>query len=68
MKEAMERTHRWLDRCVEEHGRLMKALRTNSRNNDDTLRAGDGSGGAPNDFALSKIIGEEKTRQDPPEG
>ncbi len=68
MKEAMERTHRWLDRCVEEHGRLMEALRTNSRNNDDTLRAGDGSGGAPNDFALSKIIGEEKTRQDPPEG
>ena len=68
MKEAMERTHRWLDRCVDEHGRLMEALRTNSRNNDDTLRAGDGSGGAPNDFALSKIIGEEKTRQDPPEG
>ena len=67
MKEAMERTHRWLDRCVEEHGRLMEALHANSRNNDDTLRAGDGSGGAPKDFALSKIIGEEKTRQDPPE-
>ncbi|MBR2543919.1 queuine tRNA-ribosyltransferase family protein [Candidatus Saccharibacteria bacterium] len=68
MKEAMERTHRWLDRCVDEHGRLMEALHTNSRNNDDTLRAGDGSGGAPNDFALSKTLGEEKTRQDPPEG
>ena len=68
MKEAMERTHRWLDRCVDEHGRLMETLHTNSRNNDDTPRAGDGSGGAPNDFALSKIIGEEKTWQDPPEG
>ena len=68
MKEAMERTHRWLDRCVEEHGRLMEALRTNSRNNDDTLRAGDGSGGVPKRFCESKIFGEEKTRQDPPEG
>ncbi len=25
MKEAMERTHRWLDRCVEEHHRLASA-------------------------------------------
>ena len=25
MEEAMRRTHRWLDRCVEEHGKLSKA-------------------------------------------
>lgn len=26
MKEAMERTHRWLDRCVEEHERIKKEI------------------------------------------
>ena len=26
MKEAMERTHRWLDRCIEEHKRLTSAM------------------------------------------
>ena len=33
----------------------------------DSTRAGDGSGGVPKRFCESKIFGEEKTRQDPPE-
>ena len=36
MKTAMDRTHRWLDRCVAEHRRLVSATST-----------GDGSGGDP---------------------
>ena len=31
MKEAMERTHAWLDRCVTEHGRLLSARMDGSR-------------------------------------
>ena len=54
MKEAMVRTHRWLDRCVEEHQRLL---------NDESW-AGDGPGGGPP--KLPSILGEEKVRQDPP--
>lgn len=53
MKEAMARTHRWLDRCVEEHQRLL---------NDESW-AGDGPGGGPP--KLPSILGEEKVRQDP---
>lgn len=54
MKEAMVRTHCWLDRCVEEHQRLL---------NDESW-AGDGPGGGPP--KLPSILGEEKVRQDPP--
>ncbi len=54
MKEAMQRTHHWLDRCVEEHQRLL---------NDESW-AGDGPGGGPP--KLPSILGEEKVRQDPP--
>ncbi len=36
MKAAMERTHRWLDRCVDEHNRIASITST-----------GDGAGGTP---------------------
>ena len=50
MKEAMERTHKWLDRCVEEHKKLSKSV---------TLE------GDPKMFCEAKILGREKSRQDP---
>ena len=50
MKEAMERTHRWLDRCVEEHHRL--------------ANMGDAHRGTPKIFVEDKILGEN-ARQDP---
>ena len=53
MKEALERTHAWLDRCVAEHLRIK----------DDFSWAGDGPGGGP-PLSASEV-GEEKVRQDP---
>ena len=48
MKEAMERTHAWLDRCVAEHLRIK----------DDITWAGDGNGGGPQNVLRSKNFGE----------
>ena len=53
MKEAMERTHAWLDRCVAEHLRIKN----------DFTWAGDRPGGDPQLSASE--VGEEKVRQDP---
>ena len=54
MKAAMERTHRWLDRCIEEHQRLLN----------NSSWAGDAHRGTPKMFAEGKILGEN-ARQDP---
>ncbi|MBR2994698.1 tRNA-guanine transglycosylase [Candidatus Saccharibacteria bacterium] len=53
MKEAMERTHRWLDRCVTEHQKLSNSVTS----------TGDGPGGGP--LLSASEVGEEKVRQDP---
>ncbi|MGF2565616.1 tRNA-guanine transglycosylase, partial [Ralstonia pseudosolanacearum] len=53
MKEAMERTHRWLDRCITEHRKLSKSATS----------TGDGPGGGP--LLSASEVGEEKVRQDP---
>ena len=38
MKEAMHRTHRWLDRCVAEHRKIMEDQKTSSEGNPQSLR------------------------------
>ncbi len=48
MKEAMERTHAWLDRCVAEHLRIKN----------DFTWAGDGNGRGPQNVLRSKNFGE----------
>lgn len=53
MKEAMERTHRWLDRCVEEHHRLAS-----------NIWMGDADRGTPKLFTKGKNL-EDNRRQDP---
>ncbi|MBQ3470258.1 tRNA guanosine(34) transglycosylase Tgt [Candidatus Saccharibacteria bacterium] len=56
MKRAMERTHRWLDRCVEEHRRLVCATST-----------GDGDGRGPQNVLRSKNFGEGESPAGPVE-
>ena len=55
MEEAMHRTHRWLDRCVAEHQRIIK----------DVTWAGDETGRGPQNVLRSKNFGEGKVSAGP---
>jgi queuine tRNA-ribosyltransferase len=51
-REAMERTHRWLERCVKEHGRLLKL---NFSNGDGPKLFGIVQGGLSKDLRLESL-------------
>ena len=57
MKEAMERTHRWLDRCVDEHKKLRKSVAS----------TGDEHGRGPQNVLRSKNFGEGECSAGPVE-
>ena len=57
MKEAMERTHRWLDRCVAEHERMKSGITS----------TGDEHGRGPQNVLRSKNFGEGKCSAGPVE-
>ena len=57
MKEAMERTHRWLDRCVTEHERMKSSITS----------TGDEHGRGPQNVLRSKNFGEGKCSAGPVE-